>query len=43
MNETMIVDIPYTMNTGEKLVNETYGPNNIRRSKTGAENMQKMA
>jgi hypothetical protein len=43
MNETMIVDIPYTINTGEKLVNETYGPNNIRRSKTGAENMQKMA
>lgn len=42
MNETIIVDIPYTMNTGEKLVNETYGPNNIRRSKTGAENMQKM-
>ena len=43
MDETMIVDIPYTMNTGEKLVNETFGPNNIRRSKTGSDNMQKMA
>ncbi|MGH7872942.1 MAG: CmcJ/NvfI family oxidoreductase [Candidatus Binatia bacterium] len=43
MDETVIVDIPYTMNTGEKLVNETFGPNNIRRSKTGADNMQKMA
>ena len=34
--------IPYTLDTGEKLVNETYGPNNIRRSKTGALDPQPM-
>lgn len=28
--------IPYTLDTGETLVNETYGPNNIRRRKTGS-------
>ena len=28
-------DIPYTVNTGEKLVNETFGPNNIRRRSEG--------
>ena len=27
--------IPYTANTGEKLVNETFGPNNIRRKTAG--------
>ena len=42
MSETVTVDLPYTMDTGEKLVNETFGPNNIRRSKTGADHMQKM-
>lgn len=35
--------IPYTVDTGEKLVNETYGPNNIRRRKTGAHVMQPMS
>lgn len=34
--------IPYTVDTGEKLVNETYGPNSIRRSKTGSQVMQPM-
>ena len=34
--------IPYTVDTGEKLVNETYGPNNIRRRKTGAHTLQPM-
>jgi len=29
------VGIPYTVDTGERLVNETFGPNNIRRRKTG--------
>ena len=28
-------DIPYTADTGEKLLNETFGPNNIRRRTTG--------
>ena len=27
--------IPYTVDTGEKLVNETFGPNNIRRTRSG--------
>jgi hypothetical protein len=30
-------EITYTRDTGEKLVNETFGPNNIRRRTTGAE------
>jgi hypothetical protein len=34
--------IPYTVDTGEKLVNETFGPNNIRRRKTGEQVMQPM-
>lgn len=28
-------EIPYTVDTGEKIVNETFGPNNIRRRRTG--------
>jgi hypothetical protein len=35
MNQEVIVDIPYTVDTGETLVNETFGPNNIRRRRTG--------
>lgn len=35
MSQEMTVGIPYTVETGEKLVNETFGPNNIRRRKTG--------
>jgi hypothetical protein len=31
------VEIPYTRDTGEPLVNETFGPNNIRRRTTGAQ------
>lgn len=33
----MQADITYTRDTGEKLVNETFGPNNIRRRTSGAE------
>jgi len=33
---TVTAEIPYTLETGEKLVNETFGPNNIRRRKSGA-------
>lgn len=29
--------IPYTLDTGETLVNETFGPNNIRRRRSGGE------
>src|SRR6266550_9159867 len=35
MNQDVTVDIPYTIDTGETLVNETFGPNNIRRRRTG--------
>jgi hypothetical protein len=31
--------IAYTADTGEKLVNETFGPNNIHRNKSGTENL----
>ena len=33
-------EIPYTLETGEKLVNETFGPNNIRRRRTGTQDMR---
>src|SRR6266850_5282766 len=33
----MQAEITYTKDTGEKLVNETFGPNNIRRKTSGAE------
>jgi hypothetical protein len=34
--------IPYTVKTGETLVNETFGPNNIRRRRTGTHELQPM-
>src|SRR5438874_6441226 len=33
----MQAEITYTRDTGETLVNETFGPNNIRRRTSGAE------
>jgi hypothetical protein len=42
MIEQVTVGIPYTVDTGEKLVNETFGPNNIRRRKTGAHELKQM-
>ena len=38
----MQADITYTRDTGEKLVNETFGPNNIRRRMSGAEERHPM-
>ena len=35
-------EIMYTVDTGEKLVNETFGPNNIRRRSTGAQDAKKV-
>ena len=35
MTPSITATIPYTAETGEKLVNENYGPNNIRRIETG--------
>ena len=37
-----IADIPYTVDDGAKLVNETFGPNNIRRRRTGTLDMRAM-
>ena len=42
MVETVTAEIPYTIDTGEKLVNETFGPNNIRRRKTGTHELKPM-
>jgi hypothetical protein len=36
----MQAGIPYTVDTGETLVNETFGPNNIRRRTSGAQEVQ---
>jgi hypothetical protein len=38
----MQAGIPYTVATGEKLVNETFGPNNIRRRTSGTEQIQQV-
>src|SRR5437773_10699852 len=42
MNQDVTVDIPYTIDTGETLVNETFGPNNIRRRRTGTHEPKQM-
>lgn len=41
--QIVTAEIPYTVNTGEKLVNETFGPNNIRRSRTGTHELRAMS
>ena len=38
----MQASIPYTVDTGEKLVNETFGPNNIRRKSSGTQELHPM-
>ena len=38
----MQAGIPYTVASGEKLVNETFGPNNIRRRTSGTEELQQV-
>jgi hypothetical protein len=40
--EALTAEIPYTADTGEKLVNETFGPNNIRRHRSGTEDRRPM-
>jgi hypothetical protein len=42
MLESVTVEIPYTIDSGEKLVNESFGPNNIRRRRTGTDNKKPM-
>lgn len=43
MIQELTAGIPYTVDTGEKLVNETFGPNNIRRRKTGTHDLMPMS
>ena len=38
----MLAGIPYTVATGEKLVNETFGPNNIQRRTSGSQQFFEM-
>src|SRR2546425_10792792 len=42
MIQDVTVDIPYTVETDEQLVNETFGPNNIRRRRSGAHELKQM-
>jgi hypothetical protein len=42
MMQELTAGIPYTVDTGEKLVNETFGPNNIRRRKSGTHELMTM-
>jgi hypothetical protein len=42
MSNHFTVEIPYTIDTGEQLVNETFGPNNIRRRRTGSHDAKSM-
>ncbi len=42
MTEALFVDLPYTVDIGEKLVNETFGPNNIRRRRTGTHELKRV-
>lgn len=41
--EALTAEIPYTVDTGEKLVNETFGPNNIHRRRSGTLDMRPMS
>jgi len=42
MIQDVTADIPYTVDTGEKLVNETFGPNNTRRRRTGTQELKRV-
>jgi len=41
--ETLTAEIAYTPDTGEKLVNETFGPNNIHRRRSGPMELKPMS
>ncbi|HYA29954.1 MAG TPA: CmcJ/NvfI family oxidoreductase [Acidobacteriota bacterium] len=41
-NEAVTAEIPYTVDTGEMPVNETFGPNNIRRRNSGTQELKRM-
>jgi hypothetical protein len=42
MISEIVAAIPYTLDTGEKLVNETFGPNNIRRNRSGTHELKEL-
>lgn len=42
LSRTLIAEIPYTVDTGEALVNETFGPEDISRRRTGTQVPQLM-
>jgi hypothetical protein len=43
MADGLTIGIPYTVDTGEKLMNESFGPNNIRRRNLGTQRVQHVA
>jgi len=42
-DQAVTAGIAYTVDTGEKLVNETFGPNNIRRRRSGTHELHTMS
>ena len=42
LRSAVSADVPYVIDTGEKLVNETFGPNNIRRRRTGVQELRRV-
>ena len=42
MSDLLTVDIPYTISTGETLVNESFGPNNIHGRRSGTVELKKV-
>ena len=42
MLQQVIIRIPYTVDNGEKLINESFGPNNIRRRNLGTQELKQM-
>jgi hypothetical protein len=42
MNPAVTAEIPYIVDTGEKLINETFGPENIERHRTGRQELKPM-
>jgi hypothetical protein len=40
--DAVLAEIPYTVDTGETLVNETFGPSNIQRRRTGTLDWRRM-
>jgi hypothetical protein len=42
VDRTVVAPIPYTVNTGEPLVNETFGPGDVSRRRTGTQELRWM-